>query len=100
MSTEKPKLLDQVRNKIRQKAYSQRTEDSYAYWIRQYILFHDKTHPSELNEKAIDQFLTHLATQKNVASSTQNQALSALLFLYREVLAIPIESGFSYVGAR
>ncbi len=82
----KPKLLDQVRGVIRRKHYSLRTEQAYCDWIRRFILFHDKRHPSEMAESEITDFLTHLATQRNVASSTQNQALSALLFLYKEVL--------------
>ncbi len=88
---EKPKLLDQVRQTIRVKNYSYRTEKSYVYWIKKYILFHGKRHPNEMEAPEIEAFLTHLAVDQNVAASTQNQALSALLFLYREVLKIPIE---------
>jgi integron integrase len=82
----KPKLLDQVRGTIRLKHYSIRTEEAYTDWIRRFILFHKKRHPSEMNEVEVSEFLTHLARDANVAASTQNQALSALLFLYREVL--------------
>ncbi len=82
----KPKLLDQVRNTIRVKHYSLRTEQAYADWIRRFILFHGKRHPDSMGEEEVAQFLTHLAREGNVASSTQNQALSALLFLYKEVL--------------
>ena len=82
----KPKLLDQVRQTIRRKHYSIRTEEAYVDWITRYIFFHKKRHPAEMSEREIEQFLNHLAVQKEVAASTQNQALSALIFLYREVL--------------
>lgn len=82
----KPKLLDQVRNAIRVKHYSFRTEEAYTDWIRRFILFHDKRHPDSMGEEEVAQFLTHLAREGNVAASTQNQALNALLFLYKEVL--------------
>src|SRR5687767_2940061 len=81
-----PKLLDRVRDVIRLKHYSLRTEQAYADWIRRFILFHKKRHPSEMAEAEVTEFLTHLARHENVAASTQNQALSALLFLYKEVL--------------
>ncbi len=80
------RLLDQVRDALRLKHYSIRTEDSYVDWIRRYILFHGKRHPNEMGAPEIEAFLTHLAVNEHVATSTQNQALSALLFLYREVL--------------
>ena len=83
-------LLERVRNKIRLKHYSLRTEQAYIDWIRRYILFHRKRHPAELGAGEVESFLTHLAVVKNVAASTQNQAKSALLFLYREVLAIEL----------
>src|SRR5207248_6073649 len=82
----KPKLLDQVRDVIRRKHFSIRTEQSYVDWIRRFILFHNKRHPREMAEAEVTQFLTHLARDGRVAASTQNQALSALLFLYKEVL--------------
>ena len=82
----KPRLLDQVRNSIRRRHYSIRTEQTYISWIKRYIYFHDKRHPNELNEKHITDFLNFLAVQRKVASSTQNQALCALVFLYRHVL--------------
>lgn len=85
-SAVKPKLLDQVRDKIRVKHYSIRTEKAYVDWIKRFILFHGKKHPSQLGMDEVNQFLTHLATQRDVAASTQNQALSAILFLYKEVL--------------
>ena len=86
-----PKLLDQVRSLIRLKHYSIRTEQAYLHWIRQFILFHNKRHPSEMAEPEITAFLSYLATAKNVSASTQNQALSAILFLYREVLDRPLD---------
>ena len=82
----KPKLLDRVRETIRRKHYSIRTEEAYVDWIKRYIFFHHKRHPAEMSEPEIVQFLNHLAVQQKVAASTQNQALSALVFLYREVL--------------
>lgn len=81
-----PKLLDQVREKIRLKHYSIRTEQAYVDWIRRFILFHGKRHPAEMGAPEVEAFLTHLAVQGKVAASTQNQARSALLFLYRAVL--------------
>ncbi len=81
-----PKLLDQVREKLRVKHYSIRTEQVYLDWIRRYILFHNKRHPKDLGAREVEAFLTHLAVAGKVAASTQNQAKSALLFLYREVL--------------
>jgi integron integrase len=80
------KLLDQVRDAIRCKHYSFRTEQTYTDWVRRFILFHHKRHPREMAEAEVTQFLTHLARDGQVAASTQNQALSALLFLYKEVL--------------
>ena len=82
----KPRLLDQVRQKIRIKHYSIRTEQAYVDWIRRYILYHQKRHPQDMGKSEVEQFLTHLAVERNVAASTQNQALSAILFLYKEVL--------------
>jgi integron integrase len=86
----KPKLLDQVRAKIRLKHYSIRTEQSYVDWIKRFILFHDKKHPKDMGATEVECFLTHLAVQLNVASSTQNQALNAILFLYKEVLEMEL----------
>lgn len=88
---QQPKLLDRVRETMRLKHLSYRTEETYIYWIRDYIHFHKKQHPKDLNESDILQYLTFLAAKKNVAASTHNQALSALLFLYRHVLEINIE---------
>ena len=86
----KPKLLDQVRNAIRLRHYSPKTEDAYVYWIRQYIFFHNKQHPVNLSEQHIGEFLTHLAVNKKFAAATQAQALNALVFLYRHVLKIEL----------
>ncbi len=82
----KPRLLDRVREAIRARHYSRRTEKTYVAWIRRYIFFHGKRHPAEMGEPEITRFLTSLAVDGKVAASTQNQALSALLFLYRAVL--------------
>lgn len=89
-TTGAPKLLDRVRQTIRAKHYSRRTESAYVDWIRRYIVFHRKQHPSDMGASEIAAFLTWLATERRVSASTQNQALSALLFLYREVLHIEI----------
>jgi integrase len=86
MEPKPKKLLDQVRDAIRLKHYSIRTEQAYIGWIKRYIFFHDVRHPAEMGAAEVEAFLTHLAVKENVAASTQNQALSALLFLYREVL--------------
>jgi len=80
------KLLDQVKEKLRLKHYSIRTEDAYVSWIRRFILYHNKKHPKDMDEREVEAFLSHLAIDLKVASSTQNQALNALLFLYRYVL--------------
>lgn len=89
-STNSPKLLDQVRNRLRVKHYSIRTETQYVQWIRRFILFHGKRHPRDMGGLEVEAFLTHLAVEGNVAASTQNQALAALLFLYREVLEMEL----------
>jgi site-specific recombinase XerD len=83
----KPWLLDRVRDAIRARHYSRRTEKAYVHWIKRYIFFHGKRHPAEMGAPEVRKFLTALAVDGGVAASTQNQALSALLFLYREVLA-------------
>ncbi|SER63793.1 integron integrase [Nitrosomonas sp. Nm51] len=80
------KLLDQVREKIRYKHYSLSTEKTYVTWIKHYIFFNDKRHPVEMGVVEVERFLTYLANERHVSSSTQNQALSAILFLYREVI--------------
>jgi site-specific recombinase XerD len=85
-----PKLLVLVRNKLRAKHYSYRTELQYLAWIRNFILYHGKRHPREMSAAEVQHFLTHLAVNRNVSASTQNQALSAILFLYRQVLEIEL----------
>src|SRR5437660_2957921 len=82
--------LDRVRAVIRARHYSRRTEGAYVAWIRRYILFHDKRHPTDMGAPEITRFLSSLAVEGNVAASTQNQALSALLFLYRDVLEVEL----------
>jgi integrase len=85
------KLLDRVRWHLRVKRYSIRTEQAYLDWIRRYILFHRKRHPADMGEKEIAAFLSHLAVNRRVSASTQNQALCALLFLYQQVLEQKLE---------
>jgi len=81
-----PRLLDQVRDRIRALHYSLRTEETYVHWIKRFILFHGKKHPRDMGDPEVGAFLSHLATGLHVSSGTQNLALAALLFLYREVL--------------
>ncbi|AWN16731.1 integron integrase [Salinisphaera sp. LB1] len=85
-----PKLLDQVGERVRLKHYSIRTEKTYLAWIRRFILFHGKRHPKDMGKPEVEAFLTHLAVDRHVAASTQNQALNAVLFLYKEVLGIKL----------
>jgi integron integrase len=99
-SPAKPKLLDQVRSAIRVKHYSYRTEETYVNWIKRFILYHHKRHPQEMNSPEIEQFLTYLAVERNVAASTQNQALAALLFLYQQVLRQPLDHPIDAVRAK
>ncbi len=94
------RLLDRVRAAVRTRHYSIRTEEAYAGWIRRFILFHGKRHPDDMGEAEINAFVSDLATRGRVASSTQTQALSALLFLYREVLGRPVESLGDVVRAK
>lgn len=89
-SNQPRKLLDQVRDRMRVVHYSLRTEKTYIGWIRRYIIFHGKRHPADMGKAQIESFLTHLAVDRHVAASTQNQALNAVLFLYREVLNIDV----------
>ena len=91
----KPKLLDQVIQVIRIKHYSLRTEESYVGWIKRFIYFHNKRHPLEMGEKEIGQFITHFAKKENVSASTQNQALCAIVFLYKYVLKRKLEDVIS-----
>jgi integron integrase len=85
-----PRFLDVVRARVRAKHYSLRTEEAYVHWIKRFILFHGKRHPREMGAVEVEAFLSHLANARNVAVSTHHQALSALLFLYKEVLAIDL----------
>lgn len=86
----KPKLLDQVRDRIRLKHYSRRTEDVYVDWAKRFILYHNRRHPQEMGKQEIEEFLTYLVRDRKVSASTQNQAKAALLFLYKEVLEMPL----------
>jgi len=88
--TARPRLLDQVRDAIARRHYSRRTEETYVHWIKRFIHFHGTRHPRELGETEVTAFLNHLARDRDVAASTQNQALSALLFLYKEALNQPL----------
>ena len=89
-SSKKPKLLDQVRAAIRTRHYSAKTEKAYVQWIKRFILHHNQRHPAEMGEKEIGEFLTYLAVKEKVSASTQNQALCALVFLYKHVLKIEL----------
>lgn len=100
MAASQKKLLDQVREVLRKKHYSLRTEESYIDWIIRYIRFHQLRHPRELGISEIEAFLSHLALDRHVAASTQNQARSALLFLYRQVLELPIDAVQDVVVAK
>ena len=90
MQTKPPRLLDQLRDKIRLKHYSLRTEQVYADWVRRFVIFHGRRHPRELGPEHVEAFLTSLAVEHQVSASTQNQAKSALLFLYKEVLGVEL----------
>lgn len=94
------KLLDVVRARLRVKHYSMRTEQAYVAWVRRFILFHDKRHPRDMGAAEVEAFLTDLAVHRHVSAGTQNQALAALLFLYREVLSIDLPWMESIVRAR
>ena len=85
------KLLDLYRDAMRVRHYSHRTEETYVSWVRQYILYHNKRHPREMGVEEINAFVTYLVKERNVAASTQNQAISAILFLYRNVLNLPLD---------
>ena len=86
----RPRLLDRVRDHLRKLHYSYRTEQQYLFWIRRFILFHGKRHPSDMAAREVEDFLTHLAVDRNVSASTQNQALAAILFLYQKVLQVEL----------
>lgn len=94
------KLLGRVRDAIRVKHYSYRTEEAYVHWIRRYILFHGKRHPQDMGVPEIEAFLTHLAVKRHVAASTQNQALCALIFLYKQVLQLPLDERIDAIRAK
>lgn len=93
-------LMNDLRTALRARHYSRRTEQAYCLWVRRYIRFHGLRHPREMGEAEINAFLTHLATEREVSASTQNQALSALLFLYRNVLQRPVGDLGGVVRAR
>ena len=95
-----PKLLDRLRHGIKLKGYARSTEFVYHYWCKQYILFHRKTHPEEMGHREIQAFLTQLAVSKKVSPSAQNQAFSALLFLYEHVLQTPIKERINSFKAK
>ena len=99
-SRQSPKLLDRVRALIRAKHYSLRTERIYVFWIKRFICFHGKRHPESMGKIEVEAFLSHLATAGEVAASTQNQALAALLFLYKEILQIKLPWLDSVVRAK
>ncbi len=82
----KPKLLESIRSEIRRRNYSYRTEQAYIGWVVRYVRYHGTKHPNELGDRQVEKFLNHLANERNVSASTQNQALSALVFLYKDVL--------------
>jgi integron integrase len=86
-----PRLLDRVRERLRVKHYSIRTEEQYVFWVRRFVVFHDRCHPRDMGAAEVEAFLSHLAVAGNVSASTQNQAKAALLFLYREVLGVELE---------
>ena len=100
MSERSPRLLDRVRHALRLKHYALRTEEAYVGWIRRFILFHQKRHPQTLGTPEVEAFLTDLAVNQHVAASTQNQALSALLFLYSTVLDQPLTGPLTSVRAK
>lgn len=100
MTTQTPKLLDQVRLALQKKHYSIRTETAYVSWIKRFILFHRKRHPKEMGALEIEQFLTNLAVNQRLSPSTQNQALAALLFLYQQVLRQSLEQPINAVRAK
>ena len=95
-----PKLLDRVRTAIRARHYSPRTEKAYVGWIRRFILFHGRRHPAAMGNEEITQYLTHLAVEGKVSPSTQTQAASAILFLYRYVLVQDIQKLENVVRAK
>ncbi len=95
-----PKLLDQVRIAVRARHLSESTEQTYVSWVRRFVHFHGLRHPRELGPLEVNQFLTHLAIERSVSASTQNQAASALTFLYRRVLEVHLERSTEFVRAK
>jgi len=95
-----PRLLDRVRLAVRARHYSLRTEEAYVAWVRRFVLFHGKRHPREIGEPEINLFLSDLAVRQRVGASTQNQALAAILFLYRHVLEKPLPAPEGIVRAK
>src|SRR6266567_1989919 len=96
----KQKLLDRVRTAIRLRHYSPRTEEAYVGWVRRLVIFHQKRHPADMGDAEVRQFLTYLAEKLKVSAATQNQALNALVFLYREVLRLDLGSLAPFVRAK
>ena len=94
------RLMEVVRRRLRERRYSRRTEQAYVHWIRRYVMFHNRTHPRDLEPADVRRFLSHLAAQEEVSASTQNQALAALLFLYGPVLGRPLSRIDGIVRAR
>jgi len=86
ISTTPPRLIEQLKSVLRTKHYSRKTEQAYVFWVRRFVLFHNKRHPKEMGEQEINQFLSHLAVKENVSASTQNQALCSIIFLYKNVI--------------
>ena len=97
--TENPKLLDLIRGELKTNHYSSKTEEAYIGWIKRYILFHNKKHPAEMGAEEVKQFLNHLAVEQHVSASTQNQALNAILYLYKNIIKKEIKfvDGLNYV---
>lgn len=99
-TTREPRLLDKLCSKVRLKGYSRSTEASYSYWVKRYVLFHGKRHPAGMGASEVEAFLSDLVTRESLSASTQNQALSALLFLYKHVLDQPIDSPVKALRAK
>src|SRR3989442_15300720 len=100
VNTKRPRLLEQLRDAIRRRHYSPRTEDAYVHWVKRFIYYSGKRHPAQLGAAEVSAFLNHLARERDVAAATQNQALSALLFLYKDALGGPLASVDGLVRAK
>jgi len=100
MESKEPKLMDRVRDRMRTKHYSRNTEKTYVYWILQFIYFHSKRHPAQMGKPEIEAFLIHLARNKRLSPSSQNQAFNAILFLYREVLQVQFPENINALRAK